>query len=246
MLIGIISMIGMHSRGTRDLLFSHERSLSNTGGYVAHSGHCTIGESRVIAAQLPTNNDPRFRTSARNVPAGSKADSTMHMPWRAPGNAPVSDPCGLAGGTWNAQTLGGDFNATKYAKLGDKGSVVLPYRPTGVKWQRGGVAKPTWYIRANHGGGTSVPLLTRVHSDFFGVTGARLLTPILPAAGYSYRLCKYQPGVQLTEESPTSPLPRRSCPPPPFHAHARSARVFALCVTSLARPTGRVAWVRYP
>ena len=33
---------------------------------------------------------------------------------------------GLAGGTWDAQTLGGDFNATQWAKLGDKGSVVLP------------------------------------------------------------------------------------------------------------------------
>lgn len=55
---------------------------------------------------------------------------------------------GLAGGTWFAQTLGGDFNTTKYAKLGDKGSEVLPYRPTGVVWKRGGVAKPTWYLRA--------------------------------------------------------------------------------------------------
>ena len=48
--------------------------------------------------------------------------------------------------------------------------MVLPYRPTGVVWRRGGVAKPTWFIRANHGG------------------------------GYSYRLCKYTPGVNVTEE----------------------------------------------
>ena len=61
--------------------------------------------------------------------------------------------CGLAGGTWFAQTLGGDFNATKYAKLGDKGSVVLPYRPTGVVWKRGETVHPTWFVRANHGGG---------------------------------------------------------------------------------------------
>ena len=56
-----------------------------------------------------------------------------------------------------------------YAKLGDKGSVVLPYRPTGVVWKCGGEGKPTWYVRANHGG------------------------------GYSYRLCKYEPGVNVTE-----------------------------------------------
>ena len=64
---------------------------------------------------------------------------------------------------------GGDFNTTAFATLGDKGSAVLPYRPTGVTWKRGGLAKPTWYIRANHGG------------------------------GYSYRLCKYTPGVNVTE-----------------------------------------------
>ena len=64
------------------------------------------------------------------------------------------DRCGLAGGTWFAQTLGGDFNTTKYAKLGDKGSAVLPYRPTGVVWKRGEIVHPTWFLRANHGGGT--------------------------------------------------------------------------------------------
>lgn len=118
----------------------------------------------------PTLNDPKYRTSARGVPAGSPQDATKYMPWRSPGNAPVSDPCGLAGGTWFAQTLGGDFNQTQYAKLGDKGSVVLPYRPTGTVWRRGSVQRPTWYIRANHGG------------------------------GYSYRLCKYTPGVNVTEK----------------------------------------------
>lgn len=67
------------------------------------------------------------------------SDAVTHAPGR-------SDPCGLAGGTWNAQTLGGDFNTTKWATLGDKGSAVLPYRPTGVVWKRGGVGKPTWYV----------------------------------------------------------------------------------------------------
>ena len=75
------------------------------------------------------------------------------LPTGAPGNAPVSDPCGLAGGTWFAQTLGGDFNSTEWAKLGDKGSVVLPYRPTGTVWKRGGVATTRWQQTAAHGGG---------------------------------------------------------------------------------------------
>ena len=67
---------------------------------------------------------------------------------------------GLAGGTWFAQTLGGVFNTTKYAKLGDKGSEVLPYRPTGVVWKRGGVAKPTWYLRAKCVTPTATPTPT--------------------------------------------------------------------------------------
>jgi hypothetical protein len=56
----------------------------------------------------------------------------------------------------------GDFNTTKFAKLGDKGSVVLPYRPTGTVWKRGGVGKPTWFVRANHGGGYSYRLCKSV------------------------------------------------------------------------------------
>ena len=48
-------------------------------------------------------------------------------------------------------------------------------------WKRGGEGKPTWYLRANHGG------------------------------GYSYRLCKYTPGVNVTEacfqQTHGAPLP---------------------------------------
>ena len=124
----------------------------------------------------PTNNDPKHRTSGRNVPAGSAKDATKYMPWRAPGNAPVSDPCGLAGGTWFAQTLGGDFNTTKFAKLGDKGSAVLPYRPTGTVWKRGSAVKPTWYVRANHGGGYSYRCVASCPSPW---PGRRRLTRTL-------------------------------------------------------------------
>jgi hypothetical protein len=53
----------------------------------------------------------------------------------------------MAGGTTVAQTLGGDFNTTKYAKLGDKGSEVLPYSPSGTVWKRGGIGEAGWYIR---------------------------------------------------------------------------------------------------
>ena len=53
--------------------------------------------------------------------------------------------------------------------MGDKGSAALPYRPTGTVRRRDLAQKPTWYIRATHGG------------------------------GYRYRLYEYTPGVNVTE-----------------------------------------------
>jgi hypothetical protein len=78
-------------------------------------------------------------------------------PWRAPGKAPVFDPCGMAGGhlpgppktEWNA----GAFNTTKFAKMGDLGSQVLKPRPSGTVWRKGGTARTRWELTANHGGG---------------------------------------------------------------------------------------------
>ena len=42
-----------------------------------------------------TLNDPKLRTVSRNATAGSAEDIYRHNPWRAPGNAPVADVCGL-------------------------------------------------------------------------------------------------------------------------------------------------------
>ena len=45
-----------------------------------------------------TNNDPYYRTMALNVTALSKHDAYRWNPWRSPGNAPIYDACGMAGG----------------------------------------------------------------------------------------------------------------------------------------------------
>ena len=37
-------------------------------------------------------------------------------PWRAPGSAPNTDACGMAGGTPKAQGNGGQYPNTKFAK----------------------------------------------------------------------------------------------------------------------------------
>ena len=76
------------------------------------------------------------------------------------GQAPVEDPCGMAGGirkqnsggTGNGGN-GGTYNTTKFAKQGDLGSKVLKPRPTGTVWTRGAAELTAWYITFNHGGG---------------------------------------------------------------------------------------------
>ena len=99
-----------------------------------------------------TNNDPKHRTLNRNATAGSDADWTKFNPWRAPGNAPVFDPCGRAGGAAAATGGHGEYTNTKYAKLGDLGSQ-LPKYPTGTVWAAGSAVQTMQSIRANHGGG---------------------------------------------------------------------------------------------
>ncbi len=102
----------------------------------------------------PTINDPKYRSVNRNATAGSPLDIYKHNPWRAPGNAPVADACGLAGGTpWGGDVSEeGIYVNTTYAYHGMKGTD-LPAMPTGVVWKIGGQAEVTWQMKNNHGGG---------------------------------------------------------------------------------------------
>lgn len=100
-----------------------------------------------------TNNNPYYRTMNINVTALSKHDIYRWNPWRAPGQAPLYDSCGMAGGapSWRKTAL--SFYDTVHAKQGDLGSEVLPPNPTGVVWKAGETVETKWNIRANHGGG---------------------------------------------------------------------------------------------
>ena len=85
---------------------------------------------------------------------GNGSDAFKYNPWRAPGAAPVVDPCGVAGGTsWKYHGGGADavFTNTSIASFGDLGSKVLPYSPMGVQWKRGSAVQVKWAIRYNHG-----------------------------------------------------------------------------------------------
>jgi len=79
----------------------------------------------------------------------------MGNPWRAPGSAPVIDPCGQAGGRISTCPIGGDsvFTNTSMAKMGDFGSKVLPLSSSKVRWAAGSSVEVAWGIRYNHGGG---------------------------------------------------------------------------------------------
>merc|ERR1712113_1189 len=91
----------------------------------------------------------------RQAVAGSVNDSYRLNPWRAPGKAPVTDPCGTAGGTDPAHAGPGVavFATTEFAKQGDLGSKVLPSAPSGAVWTAGSTVEVAWALRFNHGGG---------------------------------------------------------------------------------------------
>ena len=91
---------------------------------------------------------------------GSEEDSYRFNPWRAPGSAPVVDPCGQAGGKYPQTKMGGasDFgtvNVTSAARgnqtlsMGDLGSLVLPPSDDAAvpDWAVGSTPRVAWAMR---------------------------------------------------------------------------------------------------
>ena len=87
--------------------------------------------------------------------AGGPDDVYRYNPWRAPGFAPVSDACGLAGGRHAADPGGGDAVFTTLPaigpngpiSLGDQGSDVLKKDKASAIWQAGSTVAVAWGIR---------------------------------------------------------------------------------------------------
>ena len=65
----------------------------------------------------PTINNPLHRTFNREAAAGTDDDWTKFNPWRAPGSAPVFDPCGMAGGGPHATGGHGEYTNTTFVTL---------------------------------------------------------------------------------------------------------------------------------
>jgi hypothetical protein len=86
----------------------------------------------------PTLCDPKLRTVNTAAACGAEDDYYQFSPWRHPGNAPVFDSCGMAGGHKPPDGgFGGIYVNTTHAKLGDSGTQVR--RIT----QRGAHSTPT-------------------------------------------------------------------------------------------------------
>lgn len=99
---------------------------------------------------------PRWAWTMNVGLAEGEEDIYKFHPWRAPGSAPVADPCGMAGGTAPSHGGGGAdavFTNTSLARFGQLGSEVLPYAPSGTVWLAGSSVEVGWAIRYNHGGG---------------------------------------------------------------------------------------------
>jgi hypothetical protein len=91
-----------------------------------------------------------------DVVEGSEEDSYRYNPWRAPGAAPVVDPCGQAAGEFGYQKLGGEsvFLNTSIASMGMLGSKLPPTpKADRPKWVIGSAVEVAWGVRYNHGGG---------------------------------------------------------------------------------------------
>lgn len=95
----------------------------------------------------------------------------VHTPWRAPGFAPLYDPCGTAGGLAEGVDPGPGSNPPPRGIKQGLSMQDLPEAP-GVRteWPAGSVQDVAWGMNANHGG------------------------------GYAYRLCRKRSGTRATEE----------------------------------------------
>ena len=85
-------------------------------------------------------------------------DYTRYHPWRSPGHAPTSDPCGVAGGY--AKPTGGGGETPMGAQQGALGSALPKHADVTTQWRAGGVAEVGWMLAANHGGGCAPLHLT--------------------------------------------------------------------------------------
>jgi len=124
-------------------------SCDGQGQRLPNWDHCSTTRKEPFKPTLVK----KYWSANRNATEGTLQDIWKYQPWRSPGLAPVTDPCGMAGGNTFPMYAGAEYTTTKFAKQGDLGSHVLKPRPSGITWTAGGVANVSWYIAFGHGGG---------------------------------------------------------------------------------------------
>jgi len=125
---------------------------------VNEGNNCTPGNQPAGSTMQPTL-PKRLWTMNLAAVEDSVNDTYRFHPWRAPGSAPVSDACGIAGGTTSKFEGPGEakfqnvtVNGT-FVTIGDHGSKVLAAGPSTATWVIGSNVEVKWGLRFNHGGG---------------------------------------------------------------------------------------------
>ena len=140
------------------------KDLYPTADDLAAAGNC-----EPIA---PTINDQSLRSYNIDTEAGSDADWTKVMPWRAAGTAgagnPTFNPCGMNSG----DITGALPTATGFEEVGMLGTDLPALAADAPVWKLGGVVEVEWAIYANHAGGYSYRLCKKGADGFAGVTEA--------------------------------------------------------------------------
>lgn len=109
-------------------------------------------------------NDPKYLTWNLDVAPLSTDDWTRFSPWRAPGSAPVYDPCGMAGGGQKAGDPGNGGVPPPGHRVGDLGSKLSELSSGSTVYKTGAVVEVAWAIDANHGGGYQYRLCSKTDS----------------------------------------------------------------------------------
>lgn len=125
------------------------KACDGNGSRLPNFDHCPGERSLPIDGMIL----PKYRTTNIDGEWMGVSDIWKFNPWRAPGKAPLFDPCGMAGGNYVEVFNAGAYNTTVNAKQGDLATKVLKPRPSGTVWKRGSVAAVRWELTAAHGGG---------------------------------------------------------------------------------------------
>ena len=97
---------------------------------------------------------------AAGLPPGVGVDTTRKTPWRAPGSAHITSPCGIEGGNPEGCPKGNPFRTGCQSGgfgHGRDGRTLLATAPT-TTWRAGSTATVKFNLHNNHGGGYSFRL----------------------------------------------------------------------------------------